>query len=318
MFYYENTLKLTCFVFRPFLVRWAFSFILLLLFLLSGKSFALEISDIAGLVSWNCIDLRVIGVCVKPPGIPGIVIMYWEPALLVETVKRPGDTVIESLKSVIADSAGQVAKSLMSGMTQLTVPVSSGSSSAKLSGTNLQFNEAHVYEFPLREEIMSFIDTECPDELSTGSFVKYLSELDSLEWRVGTMEVKHPKSMASAASGLTCSVTGAFLDDLCMGFWGPTYPRRGFITHQSEVVGSAVAAVRAVSIASLLGSTAHIVLENTGFVPSFESDKLELISPAQSGCIKIGQNPLSWESGKLSTSGKYLWVYWRRRICCVY
>jgi len=295
-----------------------FSFILLFSFLLAGKAFVLEVSDILGLVSWNCIDLRVIGVCFKPPGIPGIVIMYWEPVLLIETVKRPGDTVIESLKPVIADFAAQGTKNLMSGVIGLAVPVSSGSSSGKLSGTNLQFNEAHVYEFPFRDEIMSSIDMQCPDKLPTGSFIKYFSELDSLEWRIGAVEALHPKSIASAASGLTCAATGAFLDDLCMGFWGATYPRRGFITHQSEVVGSAVAVVRAISIASLLGSTSHIVLETTGFIPSFESDKLELIYPNPSGCIKIGQNPISWESGKLSLSGKYLWVYWRRRICCIY
>jgi len=295
-----------------------FRFILLFFFLLTGRSFALEISDILGLVSWNCIDLRVIGICVKPPGIVGIVIMYWEPALLIETVKRPGDTVIESLKPVVADFAAQGTKNLMAGVTGLAIPVSSGSTSAKLSGTNLQFNEAHVYEFPFRNEVMSFIDMECPDKLPTGSFIKYLSELDSLEWRIGAVEAMHPKSMASAASGLTCAATGAFLDDLCMGFWGATYPRRGFFTHQSQVVGSAVAAVRAVSISGLLGSTAHVVLEPTGFIPSFIDDKLELIYPNPSGCIKIGQNPLTWESGKLSFSGKYLWVYLRRRICCIF
>jgi hypothetical protein len=292
--------------------------VLLFLILFSRKALAIEAADILGMVNLNCIDLRVIGVCVKPPGIPGIVIMYWEPALLIETVKRPGDTVIESLKPVVADFAAQGTKNLMSGVTGLSIPVSSGSTSAKLTGTNLQFNEAHVYEFPFRDEIMSFIDMECPDRLSAGSFIKYLSELDSLEWRIGVIEAMHPKSMASAASGLTCAATGAFLDDLCMGFWGATYPRRGFLTHQSEVVGSAVAAIRAVSISSLLGSTSHIVLETTGFIPSFESDKLELIYPNPSGCIKIGQNPLTWESGKLSFSGKYLWVYWRRRICCIF
>ena len=117
----------------------------------------------------------------------------------------------------------------------------------------------------------------------------------------------------------TCgAVTGAFMDDLCMGFWGATYPRRGFITHQSQVVASAAAAVRAVSIAGLLGSGSHVVLGPIGFIPSFENDKLELIYPNPSGCIKIGQNPISWESGKLSFSGNYLWVYWRRRICCIY
>ena len=291
---------------------------LLFLIFFSGKVFAIETTDILGLVNLNCIDLRVIGVCVNPIGIPGIVIMYWEPALLIETVKRPGDTVIESLKPVIADFAAQGTKNLMSGAIGLAVPVSSGSNSGKLSGSNLQFNEVHVYEFPFRDEIMSFIHMQCPDKLPTGSFIKYLSELDSLEWRIGAVEALHPKSIASAASGLICAATGAFLDDLCMGFWGATYPRRGFFTHQSEVVASAVAAVRAVSIASLLGSTSHIVLETTGFIPSFESDKLELIYPNPSGCIKIGQNPISWESGKLSLSGKYLWVYWRRRICCIY
>ncbi|MDP1756188.1 MAG: TraU family protein [Pseudohongiella sp.] len=292
--------------------------VFLFLIFISGEVFAIETTDILGLVNLNCIDLRVIGVCVKPPGIPGIIIMYWEPALLIETVKRPGDTVIESLKPVIADFAAQGTKNLMSGVIGIAVPVSSGSNSGKLSGSNLQFNEAHVYEFPFRDEIMSFIDMQCPDKLPTGSFIKYLSELDSLEWRIGAVEALHPKSIASAASGLTCAATGAFLDDLCMGFWGATYPRRGFITHQSEVVGSAVAVVRAVSISGLLGSTAHVVLESVGFLPSFESDKLELIYPNPSGCIKIGQNPVTWESGKLSSSGKYLWVYWRRRICCIY
>lgn len=291
---------------------------MIFLALLPGNVLAVEAVDILGMVNLNCIDLRVIGVCVNPIGIPGIVIMYWEPALLIETVKRPGDTVIESLKPVIADMASQGTKSLMSGLTGLPVAVSSGSSSSKITGTNLQFNEAHVYEFPFRDEIMSFIDMQCPDKLPTGSFIKYLSELDSAEWRIGALEALHPKSIASAASGLTCAATGAFLDDLCMGFWGATYPRRGFVTHQSEVVGSAIAATRAISIASLLGSTSHLVLETTGFIPSFEADKLELIYPVPSGCIKIGQHPAAWESGKLSATGKYLWVYWRRRICCIY
>ena len=295
-----------------------FSLILLFFFLLAGRAYALEITDILGLVDWNCLDIRVIGLCVKPPGVIGIVIMYWEPVLLIETVKRPGDTVIGSLVPFISDLAREATSSLASQLTGLSAPILSGSSSSALSQTNLQFNEVHVYEFPFRDEIMAFIDVQCPDKLPTGSFVKYLSELDFLEWRIGILEAMHPKSIASIASAPVCAATGSFLDDLCMGFWGATYPRRGFLTHQSQVVGSAAAAVRAVSILGLLGSTAHVVLENIGFVPSFESDKLELIYPVASGPIKIGQNSASWESGKLSTGGKYLWVYWRRRICCIY
>ena len=296
-----------------------FSLILLFFFILVGRSSALELNDISSMISLDCIDFRVIGVCVKPPPYyVGIVIMYWEPALLIETVKKPGDTIIGSLVPVVSSLTQEAASSLLSRVTGLAVPISGGSSSSKITGTTLQFNETHVYEFPFRDQIMSSIDTQCPDKLPAGSFIKYLSELDALEWRIGLIEAMHPKSIASAASGLTCAATGAFLDDLCMGFWGATYPRRGFFTHQSEVVASAAAAVRAVSISGLLGSTAHVVLEQIGFFPSFESDKLELIYPKSSGCIKIGQNPATWESGKLSSSGKYLWVYWRRRICCIY
>lgn len=292
--------------------------ILLILLFFSAKASALEINDIPGRLDLSCIDLRVIGVCVKPPGITGIMIMYWEPALLIETVKQPGDTIISPLKTLISDYAAQGADTLMQGVTGLRVPVSGGSSSLKLDATNLQFNEAHVYEFPFRDQIMSFIDMDCPDQLPTGSFIKYLSELDSLEWRIGAAETLHPKSMASAASSLSCAATGMLLNDLCMGSWGAVYPRRGFFTHQSQVVGSAAAVVRAISISGLLGSGAHIVLEQTGFRPSFENDKLELIYPNPSGCIKIGQNPAIWESEKLSFTGKYLWVYWRRRICCIF
>ena len=292
--------------------------VLLFFFLLMGRTYALELSDIPFLLDWNCLDFRVIGLCVNPFGVTGVVVMYWEPALLIETVKRPGDSVIGSLIPVISGLTKDIAGNLSSQVTGLGVPASSGSSSSNISQTNVQFNEVHVYEFPFRNEVMAFVDMQCPDKLPTGSFVKYLSELDFLEWRIGLVEAINPKTVASIASAPICAATGGFLGDLCMGFWGATYPRTGFLTHQSEVVGSAGSAVRAVSISGFLGSTAHIVLESIGFIPSFESDRLELIYPVPSGPISIGENPALWESGKISYNGKYLWVYWRRRICCIY
>ena len=292
--------------------------VLLFFFLLMGRAYALELSDIPFLLDWNCLDFRVIGLCVNPFGVTGVVVMYWEPALLIETVKRPGDSVIGSLIPVILGLTKDIAGNLSSQVTSLAVPVSSGSSSSNISQTNVQFNEVHVYEFPFRDEVMAFVDMQCPDKLPTGSFVKYLSELDFLEWRIGLVEAINPKTVASIASAPICAATSGFSGDLCMGFWGPTYPRTGFLTHQSEVVGSAGAAIRAVSISGLLGSTAHIVLESIGFMPSFDGDRLELIYPVPSGPISIGENPALWESGKISYNGKYLWVYWRRRICCIY
>ena len=134
------------------------------------------------MINLDCIDFRVIGVCVKPPPYyVGIVIMYWEPALLIETVKKPGDTIIGSLVPVVSSLTQEAASSLLSRVTGLAVPISGGSSSSKITGTTLQFNETHVYEFPFRDQIMSSIDSQCPDKLPAGSFIKYLSELDALE-----------------------------------------------------------------------------------------------------------------------------------------
>ncbi|WP_164908829.1 TraU family protein [Candidatus Velamenicoccus archaeovorus] len=292
--------------------------LLLVLCFVCGRAYALELSDIPGMIDWSCLDLKVIGTCVGPFGIPGIVIMYWEPALLIETVKQPGDTIIGSLKPEFQNLTAQAVKNFAKSIAGSSILASSGSGSSKIEETNLQFNEAHVYAFPFGDEIMMSLGMTCPDKLPTGFFIKYLSELDSLEWRIGVTEVLNPKSMASAASGPACAAISGFMEDLCMGYWGATYPRRGFFTHQSQVVGSAAAAIRAVSIASALNVPGHVVLETTGFVPSFGNDKLQMIYPVVSGCIKIGQNPALWESGKLSANGKYLWVYWRRRICCVY
>ena len=218
-----------------------FSIVSILSFLLIGRVYALELSDIFSLVDWGCIAPKVLGPCITPIGMPGVIVMYWEPALLIETVKRPGDTVIGSIGGVVSGMTKDVAGSIQLQAMPLAIPLSSGSSSSKISETNMQFNEVHVYEFPFRDEIMSFIDIQCPDKLPTGSFVKYLSELDSMEWRIGILELINPKSIASIAAGPVCGLTGSFLDDLCMGFWGATYPRRGFLTHQSEVVGSAAA-----------------------------------------------------------------------------
>ena len=157
---------------------------LIFLFLLA-KAYALDISSIPGALNWDCLSLRVIGTCVSPLGLPGLIVMYWEPTLLIETVKQPGDSVIESIKPLIAGFTSQGAKNLMSGVAGLAVPVSSGSSSSKVSETNLAFNEAHVYAFPFRDEAMVFMDMECHDKLLDSSFIKYLSEFDSLEWRLG-------------------------------------------------------------------------------------------------------------------------------------
>ena len=124
--------------------------------------------------------------------------------------------------------------------------------------------------------------------------------------------------MSNALNSVPIAVSGVPSNDLCMGFWGPTYPRRGFLTHQSEPVGSAADSFREVSIAGILSGSPHIVTRPLFWQADPQSDKIQPLWPNPGMCLNIGQDPLLWESGKTAIDGKYLWVYWKKKECCIY
>lgn len=290
------------------------------LFVLSFPSFGIaeSVTSLQGLVDWSCIQFQYIGPCVKPtPPYVGVKVRYWQPVLLIETVKKPGDVTIDEFKSIVGPMLQSATSSLMSSATGVGVMPTS-SQTCNSDDTNTQMNETHVYGFPFEQAFNAMVATQCPDQTEMNQGVVYLSELDSIEWRMGFMEAMNPKSMASAALGPICAGVGAFANDLCMGSWGPTYPRRGFMTHHSEVVGSAAASYRAVNIAGLQLSTPHIVTHPLAWQANPQTDKIQPLSPHQGSCIKIGALPLEWESGKTSVNGKYLWVYWKKKECCIF
>ena len=259
---------------------------------------------------FSCVNFEILGVC--PSDSSSLLVGYWEPALLIETVKNPGDMVIEGLGGVVSGITREAGKTLLSSLGDAGLTITSGNVEEPYSQGKMQFNEVHIYSLSLSTSL-SFCSS-----YSSGITIHYLSELDGIEWRRGDLEMLNPKSLAAAAAGPLCGVAGQFRHNLgiCMGYWGPLYPRRGFIIHASEVAGSAAAAVRAVSVASGL-DTPHVVLSSLKFTPNFDKDKLQLVYPVSRGCIRIGQNPATWETSKGSSHGKYLWIYWRYRICCV-
>lgn len=270
-------------------------------------------------IDWSCINTTILGPCFKPtPPYIGVKVRYWEPALLVETVKKPGDSTIDEFGKVIGPIVSNLSKDLFQNFVGLSIPLTSGSLSNVTDNTNLKFNEVHVYSFPFTNEFDSLTAYDCPGGQDIGGGIKYLSELDAVEWRIGLFEALNPKAVLSASLGPICAFTSGKSQGLCMGSWGPVYPRRGFFTHQSEVVGSAADVFRAVSIASIEGFSSHIVNSPIGFIPDPDMDKLQLIFPFPSGCIRIGENPFLWESNKTSVDGKYAWVYWRHRECCIW
>ncbi len=285
--------------------------VLCLTFLFIGKAVAKEVPFD---VIWNpaqfldCVKFEIAGICVKgdPPRV-GIKIRVWRPELLVETVKNPGESIVPFVGTAVSSIAQQSLKSLIG------TTITSGSQETK--EFNLQFNEVHVYDFPLKNLLGPFFGGMwCGGGFfnwGAVGFFKYFSELDFEEWRFGTLEsvIHLPKIMTN----ILC--TSPVNPATCMRYWGPIYPRTGFLTHQSEVVGSAGDVFRAVSNASIT-SINHIKIFPLTWSAS-RDDKIMMLYPKPSGCIEIGKNPLLWEGGRTSPTGEYLWLYWRRVTCCI-
>lgn len=126
----------------------------------------------------------------NPPYV-GVRFQYWEPSLFMETVKAPGDYVIQEFGVPVHNAL----KAFKFGENK-----TSTSSFQSFNGSNLQFNEAHLYDVPLKllqEAVM------CAGTFGDNTVIRYLSEVDSDRWRRGKMGfLIHVSNMVASAT--TC------------------------------------------------------------------------------------------------------------------
>ena len=239
------------------------------------------------LVNLQCVSWTMTGLCFCNPTTPCVQVEYWEPGWLVETVKRPGTTSLDLLAPLLHTALAAVG-----------VPPIGGGGAGNASGsghTNLQYHEVHVYTFP---QLLGGPCTGCAPG-ATPFTLHYASETDPL-WRTA---VATPSPLSVLQQ---------------IGVWAPLYPRGGKAIHSSEPVGSGIAAVRGMDIAHQPVGTppnadAHVVLQPT----LSTSTCCQLASPTMTPCFPAGTPPLLWETGTVSPRGTYVWIFWRKRSCCV-
>ncbi len=258
-------------------------FILIFVLILSSNAwsqgdFDEQRSTLSKLADESCIGIVPLGVCPKAKHVVGALVLLREPSLIIQTIKK------------------------------------SGASSGGLNDGNLQFNEVRVLNNPLARSFHQAICSDLPD---TSPEIYYISEPDALGWKEGSFERNLPQSRVASQIASQCFRLPLGAQDQCMKTWGTLYPRTGFIVSSSEPMASAVSAVRAVSIAKD-PAPAHIVESRLQYSFNIKEDKLQMIQPVTSvSCISIGQNPSSWEKGKTSKDGQYVWFYWNWRLCCI-
>ena len=244
--------------------------------------------NFANMVNLACVQWVIAGACVCPPNIPCVIVSYWEPGWIVEVVKKPGDTLVPIL--------GEILQLVLSTSGTAILGAGGAANTGGPGHTNLQYAETHVYTFP---QILGGPCTSCPGSSSSPT-VHFASELDPI-WR-------------------TAVATPSPLDLLQqIGVWGRLYPRGGHAIHGSEPVASGLLATRALDITRQPIGTppnldAHVVLQpiNAG-TPAC----LQLASPRKTSCMPAGFPPALWETGALSLRGRYAWLVWRQRVCCV-
>jgi hypothetical protein len=243
--------------------------------------------NLAALPNFGCVQWRITGACMCGPTTPCLVISYWEPAWLVETVKQPGTTALDFLGGLLHAVVGSLGMPSLGG---------GGAGNATGSGqTNLQYNETHVYTYP---QFWGGPCTGCGPG-NTSITLHYASEVDPL-WRTATA----PQTPVALFPPL--------------GVWAPLFPRGGKAIHSSEPVGSGIAAARGMHIAFMpVGPPPHfdrhVILQRT----QGSSTCCQLASPRKTGCFPVGTPPSVWEHFTGSPQGTYAWIFWRRRSCCV-
>jgi hypothetical protein len=208
-----------------------------------------------------------------------------EPAYIVEVVPKPGETVVPLLGGLLREALATVGS-----------PALGGGGAANTSGpTNLHYNEVHVYDFP------NIFGGPCTGCLPGGGLaLHYASELDAVSWR-------------------TAAITPTPVDLLQqIGVWGPLYPRGGKVIHGSGVIAGALAAVRGMDIAHQpIGSPPHVDAHVVPLPALGRAGCLQLAYPKQLPCMDPGGPPPLWETGTTSLNGRYLYIVWQRRTCCV-
>jgi hypothetical protein len=129
----------------------------------------------------------------------------------------------------------------------------------------------------------------------------YASEADEFNWRTGCRDLMAIDSWTNP-------------EPFALGRWGALYPRQMRDLGTPPVVHSAKTAFRALSIARDQLGTLPYPVDRLG--------RMQQAYPAVSTCFDVGEQPLPQAPGsprpvQTSGDGRYGWFYWRPTTCCI-
>ena len=278
----------------------------------------------------DCLDWKIVGICLKLKcGFFGCRIKAYPwvehriPDLVVSAYNEPGNNPWTEGKalygeplSAAADAVSRATAGIPLGGGHGTATRPAGTADAGTqSDANLRFKEISVIGNPATLAFRQWltggaVPVACTTKVSPMALY-FSSEVDAAAWRTGITEQFYPATWTPWARPI-----GRFPQ----GMWGTVHPRQGHVRQYHDVLAGAVAAQRAVDIATRAGQP-HLYLRVPGISESDEkSDRWQMIHPrSEKQCNTFGEDRNYYrdrENVSGPGEGGYGWVYWPLHDCC--
>lgn len=282
-------------------------------------------------VSVDCLDWKIRGICLKLKcGIFGCRIrtVPWVehriPDLVVSAYNEPGDNPWVEAAALYGKPLAAAASAISLAATGLpmgggqntgTRPGGTAEAGSVQSGGNLRFKEVTIVGNPATIAFRQWltggvVPVACTTNVKP-MLLYFAGEADAAAWRTGITEQLYPATWSPWARPI-----GRFPE----GLWGTVHPRQGHVHQHHDVLAGAVAAQRAVDIATRSGQP-HVYFRVPGISESDEkTDRWQMVHPrSEQQCRTFGQDS-DYFRGRENMSGPgeggYGWIYWPLHHCC--
>ncbi|MGB3224813.1 MAG: TraU family protein [Desulforhopalus sp.] len=297
---------------------WLVVLLITFIYDLAGAAKSGDIFNPISDIHWDEIDFRIEGICIcpRPPPIyyaTGIIISYWEPFLLEDTVS------VANYSPVLGESIGSSLIDELGGKNKSSDAVDVANEST--------FAQAHGYLLPLMYGICNRSD-----------YGMWWSEYDPMWQNDELSAIIHPEAMlyANKAMQMACMADAAAVNlghtldfmPWCVGSSGSAYPMTGHVDNDNIVQANNTVASRLIyklnRIMMICDPAENLCGCNYTLVWVKSHYKMHVVRPAdRSPAYPVGKSASFYGSGlnppyrgDKGSNDEFLWVVYRKQKCC--
>jgi hypothetical protein len=255
----------------------------------------IDAGTLIGSINQDCTSFKIVGSCASVLCPDCQVVDYYQPIYAVSTVKIPGDRLLGTSVFEAFMAPGAIASVLSFFDTGRLIGGGGADNSMHDGKTSMHYNEVRVYSLPPQPNAACLL-CNSPQAFMV---LHYSSDPDEL-WRLAEenpLEIPDLPGLVGLGP---------------LGVWQPLTPLGGHAVHGSPVVAAAIAAARGVWVTSVPQIPPRPVI-----LPGEPASCFQPAWPLKYPCFPVGMPPTVWDIGHVSLQGKFLYIFWTRRTCCL-